>query len=132
MSHLSSHSLFCDETGNTGKRFLDPAQPVFAEGGWFIAHKDRPRAMNAIEEVERKYTSGARELKGAELIKKGKGQSLMRNVCESVGRNGGVPFIHVVEKRYAVCTKIVETYFDSDYNPTIATGELWDPARRQN
>jgi hypothetical protein len=127
----ASHTLYCDETGNTGSRFLDPAQPLFAEGGWLISHKYKPRADKAILQIESKFGFGARELKGADLVKKAKGQAMLWEICEAVGKNGGIPYIYTVEKRYAVCSKIVETFYDSDYNPTIPTSAHWDPEKRQ-
>src|SRR5258706_11705664 len=132
MTRRSTHTLFCDETGSTGSRFLDPIQPFFAEGGWFIAHEHKSRAMDAILEVERKFKFGAKELKGSDLVKKPKGQKLMREICEVVGKNGGVPFIYAVEKRYAVCSKIVETFFDPVYNPKIPNSDTWNPEKRQS
>lgn len=128
----ASHTLYCDETGNTGSRFLDPDQPVFAEGGWFIAKHRRAGAGDAIEKLERKFNAGTNELKGAKLAKTTKGQALIRAVCEAVGREGGIPFLYIVEKRYFVCSKIVETFFDPFYNPAIGTAETWQPERRQS
>jgi hypothetical protein len=55
----------------------------------------------------------------------------MRQVCEAVGAAGGIPYIYVVEKRYAVCSKIVETFFDPLYNPRIPNSDTWDPPKRQ-
>ncbi len=127
----ATHSLFCDETGNTGSRFLDPAQPIYAEGGWFIAHKHVDAVANAVVAAERTLGASATERKGAELVRRPGGQAFLRQVCEAAGMAGAVPFIIVVEKRYAVCTKIVETFLDPDYNPQVAVSETWDPAKRQ-
>jgi uncharacterized protein DUF3800 len=127
----STHTLYCDETGSTGSRFLDPAQPTFAEGGWFIAHEHQQGATDAIIEIEGRYKSGAAELKGASLVKTARGQSMMREVCETLGKLWAVPYIYVVEKRYAVCSKIVETFFDPLYNPRIPNSDTWDPPKRQ-
>ena len=88
--------------------------------------------MDAILEIEMKFKFGAKELKGSDLVKKPKGQKLMREVCEVVGKNGGVPFIYAVEKRYAVCSKIVETFFDPAYNPKIPNSDTWNPVKRQS
>jgi hypothetical protein len=113
----ATHSLFCDETGNTGSRFLDPAQPIYAEGGWFVAHRHLNAVANAVVAAEQTLGAGATERKGAELVRGPRGQTLVRQVCEAVGKAGAVPFIIVVEKRYAVCTKIVETFLDPDLQP---------------
>src|SRR6185295_4379625 len=47
-------------------------------------------------------------------------------------RNGGVPYIYAVEKRYAVCSKIVETFFDPAFNSKIPVFDISDPEKRQN
>ncbi len=119
----STHALYCDETGSTGSRFLDPAQPTFGEGGWFVAHEYRQRAVDAVVQIESSHRPRATELKGADLVKTRRGQALMREVCEAVGAAGGVPYIYVVEKRYAVGSKIVETFFDPVYNPAIPNSD---------
>ena len=131
MRPRSTHTLFCDETGSTGSRFLDPAQPVFAEGGWFIAHEDRPRATAAVEEIEKRCSPSARELKGSELVKRPAGRAMMRDVCRAMGKAGGIPYIYIVEKKYAVCSKIVEEFLDPAYNPKVSNLETWDPEGRQ-
>jgi hypothetical protein len=56
-----NYTLYCDETGSTGSRFLDPAQPTFGEGGWFIAHQHRPVAVNAIAQIENSQQPRATE-----------------------------------------------------------------------
>jgi hypothetical protein len=132
MPTKAHYTLYCDETGNTGSRFLDPDQPLFAEGGWFVATNNHPRAVAAIENLERNFKTGTNELKGAKIAKTAKGQAFIRSVCAAVGKNGGVPFLYLVEKRYFVCTKIVETFFDPLYNPAISVSETWDPEKRQS
>jgi len=127
----STHTLFCDETGSTGSRFYDPAQPIYAEGGWFVAHKNRHRAAETLLKAEKRFSSSAGELKGADLAKRARGHSFLRSACEAAGKAGGVPFIIVVEKKYAICSKIVETFFDPDYNPRIPFADTWDPWKRQ-
>jgi hypothetical protein len=104
---------------------------MYAEGGWFIAHKHKAAAENAILQIENKFSFGASELKGANLVRHAKGQAMLREVCEAVGKKGGIPYIYTVEKRYFVCSKIVETFFDSYYNPRIPTSDHWDPEKRQ-
>jgi hypothetical protein len=37
----------------------------------------------------------------------------------------------LVEKRYAICAKIVESLFDPAYNSAVPNEELWDPETRQ-
>jgi hypothetical protein len=125
------HTLFCDETGSTGSRFLDPGQPHYAEGGWFVSNSSRDRVAKAILAAENGLAPMATELKGADLARRPRGQAFLRQVCEAVGGAGGLPFVIIVEKRYAACSKIVETFLDPDYNPRTAFSETWDPEQRQ-
>lgn len=125
------HTLYCDETGSTGRRFLDAAQPTFIEGGWFVAKEDIVAARNTITALEKAYSSQATELKGASLVKTPRGQALMRGVCEAMGKMHGIPYVYAVEKRYAVCATLVDTFLDPAYNSTIPNSDLWDPEKRQ-
>ena len=104
---------------------------MYAEGGWFIANCDKPKATDAILRIEKKYNFGAIELKGADLVKRPRGQAMLREVTEALGKGGGIPYAYVVEKRYAVCSKIVETFFDPAYNPKIPNSDTWNPEKRQ-
>src|SRR5437867_4229959 len=123
------HTLYCDETGSTGNRLLDPAQPTFAEGGWFIDHESRDVAQDAVVQIEKRYRPGATELKGANLVKNLRGQRMVREVCEALGKNGAVPYAYVVEKLYSVCGMIVDTFFDPQYNSAISNEETWAPQK---
>ena len=126
----STHTLFCDETGSTGSNFLDPAQPVFAEGGWVVSHERQPKAMAAVWEIESRYKFKLKELKGARLLRRPNGLTMMRQVCQAMAKFA-TPYLYVVEKRYAVCAKIVETFLDSKYNPNVPNSAAWNPEERQ-
>jgi hypothetical protein len=125
----STHTFFCDETGNSGSRFYYPEQPLYLEGGWIISNGDIPKTTEEILRLEADagYTS---KTKGASLKKSRPGRAYMRKVCEFMAQRA-VPFVSIVEKRYAVCAKAVDTYFDAAYNPAISNEELWDPDARQ-
>ena len=46
-------------------------------------------------------------------------------------RHVAVPFVYLIEKRYFVCAKAVESYFDPVYNAAIDARETWSPEVRQ-
>jgi hypothetical protein len=125
------HTLYCDETGSTGNRLLDPAQPTFAERSWFMDHESTDVARDAVVQIEKRHRPGTTELKGANLVKSSHGQRMVREVCEALGKNGGVPYAYVVEKLYSVCGTIVDTFFDPQYNSAVSYEETWDPQKRQ-
>ncbi|MFQ5847352.1 MAG: DUF3800 domain-containing protein [Candidatus Methylomirabilales bacterium] len=124
-------TLFLDETGNTGPNLLDPAQPVFIEGGWWVSNEKRWDAKVRVGNLERKYGFSTSEVKGSQLIKHTHGKQFIRAVCSAVGQAGCIPFMYVAEKRYSACCRIVDTFFDPAYNPRIPNEETWDPELRQ-
>jgi hypothetical protein len=66
--------LYCDESGNTGKNFGDPVQPVFIEAGWRVQRQDLSAITKSLQELERNYGYSNREVKGAKLVKTVKGR----------------------------------------------------------
>lgn len=68
-SWRTSHTLFCDETGNSGSNYYYPDQPIYAEGGWLVAHDQRENLDAAILEIERRYgfTPKAAEANGCAI-----------------------------------------------------------------
>lgn len=126
---LTKHTLYCDETGNSGSRFYTPDQPVFAEGGWLVPHDKRAELETTILEFESRSPFGARS-KGTRLKDSPAGRAYLRTVLAAVNRVA-TPFLYIVEKKYFICAKAVETYFDPNYNPTIDPLETHDPTTRK-
>ncbi len=123
-------ALYCDESGNTGKNFADRAQPVFIEAGWYLRHDESAAIAKRIEELEKRDGYSKAEVKGAKLLKSPKGRRFLRSVSEEMGLCA-IPYFYLVEKRYAICAKLVESLFDPSYNPAVSNEELWDPDARQ-
>lgn len=128
----ATHILFCDETGNTGSHFIDKNQPLYAEGGWFVSKQYAQQASQMVIELEQRAGFGSSEKKGSELMRQPEGQSFAYEICKALSQARCIPFVYVVEKRYFVCSKLVETFFDPDYNPTVPTSDTWNPAKRQS
>ena len=124
-SWRTSHTLFCDETGNSGSNYFYPDQPIYAEGGWLVAHDQRETLDTAILEVERSY-GFTPKTKGTRLKDSARGQEYIATVLGAVSRRA-TPFFYLVEKRYWICAKAVGTFFDPNYNPTIDPMETFDP-----
>lgn len=125
-----AHTLFCDESGNSGSKFYDLAQPFFAVGGWILQDSliDASRSLILSEEKKHGYTP---QTKGNSLNNSSRGLSYCRDIYHSLGQLGAIPYLYIAEKRYAVCAKIVETLLDPAYNPNIEPSETADPERRQ-
>jgi len=122
-------TFFCDESGNSGSRFYYPAQPIYAEGGWIVPAETRDELRTEILRLEKEsgYTPST---KGTALKGSPKGRAYMLRVIDACSQRA-IPFISLVEKRYAICAKAVETYYDPVYNPAVSPHETWDPERRQ-
>ena len=122
---------YFDESGNSGSRFLDYHQPTYIEGGWAVEKSNVPKIADIIIEIEHSYPFKIGELKGKKLVKHTRGQELILKIIHEIGQNGGIPILHICEKKYMVCGKIVETFFDPLYNPKISYSDQWNIEKRQ-
>jgi hypothetical protein len=113
----TTHTLFCDETGNSGRRFYCPEQPLYAEGGWLVSKEAVPALTESFFEVERdfKFTP---KTKGTKLKDSSRGRECIATALRAVSERA-TPFFYVVEKRYFICAKAVECFYDPSYNPEI-------------
>jgi len=122
---------YFDESGNSGSRFLDYQQPTYIEGGWAVEKNNIQEISNVITEIENSYPFKIEELKGKKLVKHRRGQELILKMIHEIGQNGGIPILHICEKKYMVCGKIVETFFDPLYNSKISYADQWNLEKRQ-
>lgn len=129
---MDKYTLFLDEAGNTGSRYLDDDQPFLVLAGWIIEDSKIKKLSKSIEELERDHSSTTHELKGKNLIKHATGQRFILKIIKTISSYGGLPFLFLVEKRYMVCAKIVETYFDPAFNHKINTSDQYDLEKRQD
>lgn len=121
----TTHTLFCDETGNSGSNYYYPDQPIYAEGGWLVAHDRRDGLEATILEMERS-NGFTPKTKGTKLKGNTRGQEYIATVLDAVSQVA-TPFFYLVEKKYWICAKAVGTYFDPNYNPAIDPLETFDP-----
>ena len=82
----TTHTFFCDETGSTGAQLHSKEQPMFADGGWIVAHEDCSSAMRLIEQLEAQSGCQGTELKGSKLVKHARGQALLRKASDQMGQ----------------------------------------------
>ena len=127
-SWTTSHTFFCDETGNTGSQFYSPEQPVYAEGGWIVPHERRAALEATFLEIEQKFRFTPKT-KGTKLKDSTRGQECIVAALNAMSVDA-IPFFYLVEKRYFICAKAVETYFDPKYNPSVDPLETFDPRIR--
>lgn len=108
--------LYFDESGNTGSNWMNKDQPYYVYGGWLIKKEQK---NNAEKEIKRIFSSSnAKELKSSYILerKKPEFKQLMDYMLSDIF---AIPVFGVVDKRYMIAAKIVETFFDFVYNPNV-------------
>lgn len=108
--------LFLDESGNTGTNWIDLQQPYFVYGGWLFRDDQCQIANDKINEIF--SFSKASELKSKYILERKK--NYFYDMMDFfLGDLRAIPMFVVVDKKYMVAAKIVETFFDNAYNPNI-------------
>jgi hypothetical protein len=128
MKHIC---YFFDESGNSGSRFWDAQQPTYVEAGWALERSRINAASSAFRRVEDSYPVKSKKVKGKDLLKHTRGQEFIVRALQEIGQCGGIPTAHIVEKKYWVCGKVVETFLDPAYNSKVPFSEIWDLEKRQ-
>lgn len=108
--------VYLDESGNTGSNWLDNQQPFFVYGGWIIKEKYYDIAVNILRKCFSK--SKADELKSGYIWRR-KRQQLIDFLKGMMEEAYAIPCFGVADKRYMIAAKIVETFFDCEYNPYV-------------
>jgi hypothetical protein len=118
------YTVYCDESGNDGPNYLNPAQPFYVLAGWIVPNHAIVDASVAIEMLRQTHCPTSNEVKFSNFRRR------PWIVCEAMSRLGQIgltPVYLVAEKRYCVAAKIVETLMDPMYNERLAmafTGDL--------
>ncbi|MCB8504611.1 DUF3800 domain-containing protein [Enterococcus durans] len=114
-----------DESGNTGTNWLDPDQPFFIYGSWLIEDKNKYE----IEKLFVQWRSGRQptsEYKSNKLFKTNKSKkSLEELLFQILDKNLAKPFFLIMEKRFMIAAKIVETFFDPAYSGYFNNQLTW-------
>ncbi|BAD65377.1 hypothetical protein ABC2843 [Shouchella clausii KSM-K16] len=117
-----NYDIYCDEAGNTGTNYLDKDQPFYVLSGWFIERNLAYKAKDAVQSLLKNNYPQATELKGSKLLKNNKGISFCYEVIKTLGQHHAFPFFVITEKKYLFAAKMVESFFDPEYNSRI---NLW-------
>ncbi|MUG46734.1 DUF3800 domain-containing protein [Paenibacillus woosongensis] len=110
--------FYIDESGNTGSNWLDFSQPYFVYGGWLI----REDMKNGVEDYLKTLLENtqAAELKSKNFFKKKDASTHFYDLFKKlVFEFYSIPYFVVVDKKFMVAAKIVETFFDCEYNPAV-------------
>lgn len=122
MTSMETATFYCDESGNTGVHWADPDQPVFAYAGWLVPRDVEDALISALNAIRTKHKIQGSELKWSKIGKRPNGAEIFRAVFELFIQNTALPFFFVVDKDYQTAAKIVETYFDPEYNVNLSSG----------
>lgn len=110
--------LYFDESGNTGSNWLDKQQPYFVYGGWLMLDEKKKFAEQLL--ADSFSDSKATELKSKKIWLKKRNQ-LIEFINKMIEEAKAIPCFVIVDKKYMVAAKIVETFFDCAYNPFVNT-----------
>lgn len=131
MSEERKAVVYCDESGNTGPNYVDPDQPFYALAAWVVPHEHIADAAAEVELHRQEYSPQSRELKGAILLKTERGRRGVISLIRTLGHLGCVPLYEILEKRYCIAGKIVETFLDPLYNPRVNNAFIPDVITKQ-
>lgn len=123
--------FYCDESGNSGPNYIDQEQPFYTLAAWSVPYERIVDASVAVEEHRQEYSPQATELKAANLMRSAKGKRGIISLLRTLGQIGCVPIYEVLEKRYCVAAKIVETFLDPAYNPRVYNAFIPDSTTKQ-
>ncbi|MCW2392420.1 hypothetical protein M2336_000744 [Sphingobium sp. B1D7B] len=118
---------YIDETGNTGARLLDEAQPLFMTAALLTRSDFDVRFANDIRAIAQVY--GADEIHAA-VLGIGRLESIAKDLLKVIRKAGPAFAIARVEKSYVVATKVFDTLFDSFENKAVPWHAYNMPALR--
>lgn len=112
------YSYYIDESGNTGTDWTNHAQPYFVYGGWLVPDENKEEAVEYLNGILASMQGP--ELKAKSFFKGKSGPYHFSNLFKKLVIDFGFyPFFGITDKRFMVAAKIVETFFDCDYNPYV-------------
>lgn len=103
---MSVRQVFCDESGHTGPRLLDPEQRIFTFAAVYI---DDLEAYEIISDARAAHPVQMAELKAGQLLKSATGMKLMERVLE---RTAGRFRVVGYDKVLALAGKLFEYVYE--------------------
>lgn len=101
--------IFCDESGHTGPKLLDPQQRIFSYAAVALTDVE---AWSLLNEAREAYPQQMEELKASKLCKTASGRKFVEHVLRGIeGRYSVV----VYDKLLALCGKVFEYIYEPVY-----------------
>lgn len=101
-----SIEVFCDESGYTGTRLLDPEQRVFSFSAVAVPDEE---AWGILVDARKRHGLLGQELKSTTLLKLPAGRAFVLHVLEAIA--GRYRFV-IFDKLLGVCTKLFEYIYE--------------------
>lgn len=116
------YRIYFDESGNTGTNWLDEKQPYFVYGGWLIENCKLDSAIKCFHTAF--SSSQATEIKSKNILKRQR-YIFYNWFNDMTNQARAIPVFIIADKHFMIAAKIVETFFDSEYNPNINPDFNW-------
>lgn len=87
--------------------------------GWIVP-RGLEEARRLVTEPASKLPGSRTELKGSSLLKSRRGETVAGEIIAGLLKLGCAPTYIIVEKKFAVCGKIVEAFLDPADNPRVS------------
>lgn len=134
-SRSHHYFLVCDESGQTGSNLADFSQDFLVYAAWLLDSEKRPRLVKSLSELKAVLPAAIPELKSKYFTSED--STLRRRLrladwMDEMRSFGALPVFYVMEQRYAVAGKIVNTLMD-DWTNKHARGvvSLSDQPQRE-
>jgi hypothetical protein len=106
--------LHADESGNTGHDLLKPDQPHFVYAMLETTEAQRAALTAEIQKLRARLgRSAPKEFKYRDLKQSNPGRKVSLELARLATESGAALHLAFVEKRYQLCSMVVETYADA-------------------
>lgn len=123
------YNFYCDESGNTGTNWTNQVQPYFVNGGWLIDAQSEQQIKEKLTKLFNEYQGP--EIKSS-ILNTSKGMYYLDKSFSILLESGSLPFFVVADIEFMVAAKIVESFFDYEYNKSILPTFSYDKELRKN
>ncbi len=123
-------TVFVDESGHSGENYNDVSQPFYVCAGWLVECNKLDEFRSEIINWELQFKS-PRELKSSKVLRRVDGLSKKLELFSALAKFAS-PTYCVIEKRFAICAKIIESALDHTYNEEWRSIRSRDPEAKYN
>ncbi|MFC1993500.1 DUF3800 domain-containing protein [Chloroflexota bacterium] len=128
---VNNAHAYCDESGNTGANLLDPIQPLFVVGGWFVLDNLKEAADEVVKGYIRFLKPRDNELHGIRLLKSEIGTSSIFNLVQDLYKLYCGPICQICEKRILLVGHIFDVFLKPRFNLNVPNSfeDHWEGKR---